>query len=85
MGFVKKREGLVPAMVVAATLAVSARAVVPDLPPEQVVVHSSIVFRHGERSRLVKSGASEFGVNAGVTVSFFFIILYCCREFFFFY
>lgn len=69
MGFINKKDGVILAMVVAATMEGSVRAAVPGLKPEQTVVHSSIVFRHGERSRLAKSGASEFGVNAGVTVS----------------
>lgn len=38
------------------------------LPSDFTAVHANVVLRHGERSRLVKSTAAEFGVNDGVTV-----------------
>lgn len=56
------------AMLVLASLT-SAQVSDMSLPANLQVVHANIVFRHGERSRLVKTLASEFGVNAGVTVS----------------
>lgn len=39
-----------------------------SLPADMEVMHVHIIFRHGQRSRLVKTLASEFGENAGVTV-----------------
>lgn len=41
------------------------------LPSDYEVIHANIVMRHGQRSRLVKSTAMEFGDNDGVTVSVF--------------
>lgn len=43
-------------------------AVDQGLPPDYTAVFANVVLRHGERSRLVKSTAAEFGVNDGVTV-----------------
>lgn len=39
------------------------------VPDEMLVVYAQVIFRHGQRSRLKKTLASEFGENAGVTVS----------------
>ena len=38
------------------------------IPSDYTVVHANVVMRHGERSRLVKSTAAEFGNNDGVAV-----------------
>lgn len=47
----------------------AASAADPGLPDGYKVVHANVVLRHGERSRLVKTTASEFGDNDGVVVS----------------
>lgn len=49
----------------------AASAIGPDLPAIYKVLHANVVFRHGERTRLVKTvgGASEFGLNDDVVVS----------------
>lgn len=47
----------------------AASAIDPGLPTGYKVVHANVVARHGERSRLVKNTALEFGDNDGVVVS----------------
>lgn len=49
-------------------LAGTASAFDPGLPDGLKVVHANVIMRHGERSRLPKSTALEFGDNAGVMV-----------------
>ncbi|CAN0253730.1 unnamed protein product [Pylaiella littoralis] len=47
----------------------AASAADPGLPDGYKVVHANVVLRHGERSRLVKTTASEFGDNDGVVLT----------------
>lgn len=47
----------------------AATAVVPTLPDGYSVVHAHVVMRHGQRTRLIKTPAQEFGQNDGVVVS----------------
>lgn len=44
------------------------RAIGPPLPSEYTVVHAHVVMRHGQRTRLIKTPAQEFGQNDGVVV-----------------
>ncbi|CAN0051693.1 unnamed protein product [Choristocarpus tenellus] len=65
-----QRGGLALVILAAWSLLFSFKVgVAVDLPDEWEVLHANVVFRHGARSRLVKTATSEFGQHAGVAVS----------------
>lgn len=65
-----KWGGVLQALVLAANVAVLANGGTLDLHEDLQVVHVSVLFVHGQRSRLVNTLASEFGDDAGVSVRF---------------